>query len=260
MEEYTTIEEEVLEHERKFLKDLFKKEGLDRSFDVDVTISKIYDLIEIYKDLIRTLTSEKERRIAFKTSREDEKKLLDFIKEVDEFKMLTVYVDHNKKAIVVAAQDPDFNSAYIEHMLVEIAKFARKLRFKTEFEENIDSSDRLFIYDTIRAGQEKRSSAHFIAINNRAFKFFCSCEAFTLILSDKELFDDLVDALAYNDLQKARKILRDAENKTTELYKKINNIDKFIDYINELVKKIEIDIEMIEDLEKEFEEIEDLIF
>ena len=117
----------------------------------------------------------------------------------------------------------------------------------------------MFIYDNIRAGQEKRSSAHFIAINNKAFKFFCSCEAFTLILSDKELFDDLVNALAYNDLDEARKILRDAEDETKAIYK-MNDIDKFYDYMNELADKIEIDVEMIEDLEKEFAEVENLIF
>ena len=106
----------------------------------------------------------------------------------------------------------------------------------------------------MRAGQEAKSSAHFITFDNKkAYKFYCSCDAFILALSSKfDYAEEMKDALERRDIDKIAEITRKCED-----YVRSVDYFKFLEELEEHVEAsiIEAD-DYVEDLDEVFEEVE----
>ena len=108
-----------------------------------------------------------------------------------------------------------------------------------------------------RVGQEGKSSAHFVSFDGKkAYKIFCSCDAFILAFSELHHYaEDMKKAIENRDINRIISIIRSCEDDVKE----IGDYQRFLDeeiedhVINCLV---EDGYDYVQDLDEVYEEVE----
>jgi len=107
----------------------------------------------------------------------------------------------------------------------------------------------------VRIGQDGRSSAHFVAFDDRkAYLFYCSCDAFILAFSEKyQYVEEMKEAIENEDINKIASIIASCESEV----KGMDDYQHFIENeLEEHVMSMMIEPDYVKDIYEEFEEVE----
>jgi len=102
------------------------------------------------------------------------------------------------------------------------------------------------VVEMVRVGQDRRTSAHFVAIDNKCYLFYCSCDAFTLFLKDYEE-KILNNEITEQDIEDIADRIAEYE----DYVRCVDNYEEFVEELQEIAENLKVDVELV-DIEEEF--------